>query len=146
MLPIFLLLIASPTAISDPTAQERVENLIRAFLSQFQPYMALYFSNLDTAYTRLGDETFFKELNEKMTSYQDSTMMFLKSDPARSNAYYDIYKKLTAKKDSIAQHYKPRAMGYLIIHHFELGGDPWTDSFMVDFKIQHILKIKETIE
>ncbi|MFI5134512.1 MAG: hypothetical protein ACHQD9_01545, partial [Chitinophagales bacterium] len=62
------------------------------------------------------------------------------------NSYYNIYKKLNLQKDSIRTHYSPRPMGYLIIHHFELGGLPWTDSFMVDFKIQHILKIKETIE
>lgn len=141
------LLIMAPSAIdSGPTPQSRAEQLVRRFLAQHGPYMAMYFSDIDTAFKTLDDESSFRELSQKVLAYQDSTIMFWRIDTTKADSFYTIYKKLNFQKDSIRIHYKPQPLGYLILHHFHFDGQPWTDSFMIDFNFKTILKIKETIE
>ena len=140
------MLIVAPFTISDPTPQQRAEQLVRGFLAQHGPYMAIYFSDIETAFTRLSDEAYFNKQTDEVRFYQDSTEIFSHGDVNKANAYFDTYKKLNLQRDSMRIHYVPRPMGYLIIHHYQLEGKPWTDSFMVDFNLQHILKINETIE
>lgn len=147
IVPIAGLMIIAPSAMdSGPTPQSRAEQLVSGFLSQKGSYMALYFNDIDTAFTSLGDEPGYKELSKRAQAYQDSTIMFSSSDVAKSPSFYNIYKKLNFQKDSTRIHYKPRPLGYLILHHFLFDGDAWTDSFMIDFNFRSILKIKETIE
>ena len=108
--------------------------------------MAIYFNDVDTAYTTLADELSYKELNQKVSAYQDSTIKFSHIDFAKADSFYAIYKKLNLQKDSTRIHYKSRPLGYLILHHFQFNGELWTDSFTLDFNLSGILKVKETIE
>ena len=141
------LLIIAPSAIDKgPTPQTRSEQLVSNFLSKKGPYMALYFSDVDTAFATLDDEPGFRELSKRVSAYQDSTTMFLHINPDKSDSFYNVYKKLNLQKDSKRIHYNPRPLGYLILHHFQFDGDSWTDSFMIDFNFRSILKIKQTIE
>lgn len=147
IIPIAGLMIVVPSTIDhEPTKQARAEQLVSKFLAQHGSYMAIYFSDIDTAYWSLEDESFFKDLTQKVLAYQDSTVLFSHSDFTRADSFYSIYKKLNLRRDSVRIHYKPRPRGYLILHHFQFDGKPWTDSFVVDFNIRSILKIKETIE
>jgi len=141
------LMIVVPSSIGyGPTKQERAEELVSNFLAQHGPYIGMYFSDLDTAFTTLQDESSFRELSQKVLAYQDSTIMFSHVDVSRSDFYYSRYKKLNSQRDSIRIHYKPRPLGYLLLHHFQYDEQPWTDSFVIDFNLRRILKIKETIE
>jgi len=108
--------------------------------------MAIYFSGVDTAYTTLEDEASYKELEQKVSAYQDSTIKFSHSDFAKADSFYSIYKKLNLQKDSTRIHYKSRPRGYLILHHFQFDGKLWTDTFTMDFNLTSILKVRETIE
>lgn len=108
--------------------------------------MAIYFSDIDTSFTTVDDDSNYQRLSRIVSAYQDSTIQFSHTDFAKADVYYDIYKKLNLKKDSLRIHYTPRPSGYLILHHFQFDGQPWTDSFMIDFNFNRILKIKETIE
>lgn len=141
------LMIVIPSSVDyGPTKQARAEQLISSFLTQHGAYMAMYFSDIDTAFTTLEDESSFRELRQKVLAYQDSTVMFSHINIDKADSFYDIYKKLNLQKDSVRIHYKPRPMGYLILHHFQYDQKPWTDSFVIDFNFRRILKIKETIE
>jgi hypothetical protein len=145
LLSLFIIII--PVRInSGPSIQSRAEQLVGRFLAEKGSYMAMYFSNVDTAFTSLDDEISFKELSKKVAAYQDSTLMFSRIDSVKANSYYEMYRKLNFQMDSFRTHYKPRPLGYLILHHFQFNGDPWTDSFTLDFNLRNILKIKETIE
>lgn len=108
--------------------------------------MALYFSDIDTAFKTVEEEKAFQELSNEVNAYQDSTEMFSHIDVSKANSYFETYKKLNLQKDSMRIHYDPQPLGYLMIHHFQFDGKPWTDSFILDFNIRNILKIKETIE
>jgi hypothetical protein len=141
------LIILVPSAIdSGPTPQRRAEQLVSSYLSEKGSYMALYFNDIDTAFTRLDEDSSYKELNKRVRAYQDSTLLFSRIDVAKSASFYNTYKKLNLQKDSTRIHYKPQPLGYLILHHFLFDGDAWTDSFTIDFNVKNILKIKETIE
>src|SRR6185295_1027675 len=84
ILPLLMLLIMAPTSIdSGATPQARAEHLIRNFLSKYSPYMALYFSDIDTAFRTVEEELPYQELSRRVTSYQDSTEMFSRSDVAK---------------------------------------------------------------
>ena len=147
ILPLLIIFIMAPAGInSGPTPQARAEHLIRGFLVTKGSYMALYFSDIDTAFKTVEEEKAFQELSSRVKAYQDSTEMFSRIDITKANFYYNTYKKLNLQKDSMRIHYDPQPLGYLMIHHFQLAGDPWTDSFILDFNISNILKIKETIE
>jgi hypothetical protein len=141
------LVILAPTTIDKgPTPQKRAEQLVSSFLASKGEYMALYFNDIDTAFTTLDDDSNYKELFKRVLAYQDSTSMFSHVDVAKAVVYFDTYKKLNLQRDSIRIHYQPQPLGYLILHHFMLEGDAWTDSFMIDFNIRRILKIRQTIE
>jgi hypothetical protein len=141
------ILILAPSAISHgPTSQQRAEQLVSGFLAKHGSYMALYFGNLDTAFSTLEDEPSFKELSQKVSAYQDSTIIFSHTNVTKADSFYSIYKKLNLQKDSIRIHYKPRPLGYYILHHFQYDRHPWTDSFFMDFNLKAILKVKEAIE
>ncbi len=146
ILPFAAILVAAPFATCDLSAQARVEHIVSQFLASKGTYMGLYFSDVDTAFASVEEEAAYKELNQKVLRYQDSTMMFSRIDVNRANAYFEIYKNLNLEKDSMRIHYKPRPLGYFVIHHFQFDGDPWTDSFIVDFNFNSIIKIKRTIE
>jgi len=108
--------------------------------------MAVYFSEIDTAFTNFYEEPSFSELSQKVNAYQDSTTIFSRINVSKSDSFYEIYKRLNLQKDSMRIHYTPRPRGYLLLHHFQLDGNSWTDSFVIDFNIKKILKVKETIE
>jgi hypothetical protein len=147
ILPIAGLMIMIPYSIAHgPSAQAHAEQLVSNFLAQHGSYMAIYFSDIDTAFTTFEDDSSFRDLSQEVTAYQDSTIMFSRIDVSKADSFYTIYKKLNLRKDSIRIHYKPRPLGYLILHHFQLDGHPWTDSFTIDFNIRSIIKINETIE
>ncbi|HYV93708.1 MAG TPA: hypothetical protein VE978_18175 [Chitinophagales bacterium] len=141
-----LMVIAPSSIYNSPTPQTRAEQLVSSFLAQRGSYMALSFSNIDTAFTTLDDEPAYRELSKKVLAYEDSTIMFSHINIARADSFYSVYKKLNLQKDSMRIHFQPRPLGYLILHHFQFDGKPWTDSFMLDFNLRSILKIKETIE
>ena len=146
-IPVVLLLSVLPLTIdSHMSTQRRVEQMVKSYLSKYGDYMAVYFSEIDTAFKTLEEEETYQQLVHKLTSYQDSTIMFSQSDSDRANSYYELYKKLNLSKDSMRTHYRPRPLGYFVIHHFQFDGDPWTDSFIVDFGFRNIIKIERTIE
>ena len=141
------LMIIAPSAINyGPSPKNRAEQLISNFLSHKGSYMGLYFSNLDTAFTTVDDEFLYKELSKRVLDYEDSTIMFSHVNIAKADSFYNIYKKLNLQKDSIRIHYKSRPLGYLILHHFQFDDKLWTDSFMIDFNLRTILKVKEAVE
>lgn len=129
-----------------PDPQERAEQVVRKFLEPHGPYMAIYFSEVDTAFTELRDETGYQDLTRQVQAYQDSTALFSHVSIEKADSFFSVYKRLSLKKDSMRIHYKPRPLGWFIIHHFQLDGKPWTDSFMIDFNFSAILKARQAIE
>jgi hypothetical protein len=128
------------------TLQQKAETLIRNFLSASPNYMALYFSDIDTAYRSLSDDPFYNRLSSRVEEYQDSTTRYSRINFKKADSLYTIYKQWSLRKDSMRIHYKPPPLGWLMIHHYQLGGTPWTDSFMMNFSCTKILKVKEAIE
>ena len=140
-------MILMPSSIGyGPSLQARAEKIISTFLASKGPYMGIYFSDLDTAFTTLGDEQSYIELLRQMQACQDSTTYFSRGDTQQANYYFQKYQTLAEKRDSIRNHYQPRPLGYFILHHFQFEGHPWTDSFVLDFSLKKIIKVKETIE
>src|SRR6186713_2879974 len=96
-----LMIIAPSATDKEPAPQIRAEQLIGTFLSGKGSYMALYFNDIDTAFTTLEEDSVYKDLSKRVLAYQDSTIMFSRMDVDRAVTYFNTYKKLNLEKDSL---------------------------------------------
>lgn len=129
-----------------PGLQEHAETMVKNFLASKGNYMAVYFSDIDTAFSLLEEDSNFRRLGLQAKAYQDSTFLFTPADMARADYYYGRYKEVSRQRDSMRMHYKPQPVGYLLIHHFQFDGQLWTDSFIFDFALKDFIRIRQTIE
>mgnify|MGYP003597576943 CR=1 FL=1 len=143
----FLVLTITPlTVYRGPGLQERAEQMVKTYIASKGNYMAIYFSDIDTAFSLLEEDSDYRKLGKRAQAYQDSTFMFTPVDVKKANDYFAAYKKINETRDSIRLHYRPQPVGYLLIHHFQFDGEPWTDSFIFDFGLKSFIRIRQTIE
>jgi hypothetical protein len=147
VLLMIVVLLLLPFAIHrGPGLQEQAEQLVKNYLASKGSYMAVYFSEIDTAFSLLEGDSVYRRLGQQARGYQDSTFMFATVDMNKANYYFAQYKLINERRDSTRTHYKPQPIGYLLIHHFQFDGEPWTDSFILDFGLKNFIRIRQTIE
>ncbi|MCY7410657.1 MAG: hypothetical protein LH473_10315, partial [Chitinophagales bacterium] len=125
------------------TEQTNGEELIKTFLASRGKYMALYFSNIDTAYFPLSEVDAYKIISERTVALQDSTIKYSRINISKADSFYSIYKTKVAFKDSLSNNYAKEPEGLFIIHHFQLDGKLWTDTFKMNFEKNAIIKATE---
>ncbi len=140
------LLVFSCSNETKTTEQTKGEELIKTFLASRGKYMALYFSNIDTAYFPLSEVDAYKIISERAVALQDSTIKYSRINISKADSFYSIYKTEVEVKDSLRNNYAEEPRGLFIIHHYQLDGKLWTDTFKMNFEMNAIIKVTEAIE